>query len=596
MSDTAYESYRQKCKELGIKASPKKKLLSEDIEREQKEKRIDVTTLIKEKKKPAPVLSETAKQDIKVVKKVKPKKPAQVQTDKVERTRPEGKAKFVKPKLTDEEKREKRLAYQRAYQIKNRPAPKPKKAKLTDEEKELRHKTYMKVYREKNRDKLNAQTQAWRDAKSPEQLKLERKEYREKNGDHLRAVDRDRKEQRKGFYQSNPEALAKRRSRDRERYHKQKKNLVTVLKPNNQCYKSEFRILTCNQLSEYLLNFNPYHSFQTLYDSIPIIIVNKTVLTFLMPKKYLDFKENILLPLLNLSSRFVTGIEINGTCHSIFNFQDINNLNNLIKKNNIESPSTILSIPPLASIENLPLIKKANPLNGKNKNSTLTTECGSQFGNTSHPDYNSEEAFPSTYDRPYLVLKRSFDILFSAVALILLSPLFLIIYFLIKIDSRGPGFYIHERIGHKAKKLKLIKFRTMITGSEKLFKNDDEKREFYRQFKIQNDIRITRLGKYLRKYSIDELPQFLNVLLGSMTIVGPRPIILEEAKWYGIHLPLLLSVKPGVTSFWSIKGRNQIPYPHRANIELDYVNKMSFLTDLNVIFKTITSIFINPGV
>jgi lipopolysaccharide/colanic/teichoic acid biosynthesis glycosyltransferase/ADP-glucose pyrophosphorylase len=379
------------------------------------------------------------------------------------------------------------------------------------------------------------------------------------------------------------------------RYHKQQKKLITVLKPNNQRCKSEFGILTCNQLLEYLLNFNPYNSSQALNDSIPIIIVNKTVLTFLMPKKYLDFKENILLPLLDLSSRFVTGIEIHGTCHSIFNFHDLNHLNNMIEKNNIESSSTILSILPRAYSENLPLIKKANPLNGKNKNSTLTTECRSQFGNTSHPDYNSKEAFPSTFDRPYLLLKRSFDILFSAVALIMLSPLFLIIYFLIKIESRGPGFYIHERLGFKAKKLKLIKFRTMVPGSEKLFKNEDEKRDFYRQFKIQNDIRITRLGKYLRKYSIDELPQFLNVLLGSMTLVGPRPIILEEAEWYGIHLPLLLSVKPGITSFWSIKGRNQIPYPHRANIELDYVNKMSFLTDLNVLFKTITSIFINTG-
>jgi lipopolysaccharide/colanic/teichoic acid biosynthesis glycosyltransferase len=164
-------------------------------------------------------------------------------------------------------------------------------------------------------------------------------------------------------------------------------------------------------------------------------------------------------------------------------------------------------------------------------------------------------------NRSYLILKRGLDIVLSATAILALSPLFCIIYCIIKIDSRGPGLFIHERLGYKGKKLKLIKFRTMVAGSQKSLKNEEEERDFYRQFKLQNDSRVTKVGKYLRKYSLDELPQFLNILFGSMTLVGPRPIISEEARWYGIHLPLLLSVKPGITSFWSIKGRNQSLIP-----------------------------------
>ena len=377
------------------------------------------------------------------------------------------------------------------------------------------------------------------------------------------------------------------------RHHREQRNLITVVKPISHIEKSEFRIIGRGELLEYLLNFNPYDGKREVYDSVPIIIINNTVLRFLGPKKYLDLKENILLPLLKSSSRFVAGIEISGTYQSVFNFHDLHYLNQLIEKHNvkIEAPSFPCTADDLIP----PLIKRSIIHIADDKASKSHDSGGIGSDVASYEFFLKDKTSFMTRNRFYLILKRGLDIILSSTAILALSPLFCIIYCLIRVDSKGPGFYIHERLGYKGKKLNLIKFRTMAAGSQKSLRNEEEEREFYRQFKLENDSRITKIGRYLRKYSLDELPQFVNILSGSMTLVGPRPIVSEEGGWYGIHLPLLLSVKPGITSFWSIKGRNQIPYPHRANIELDYISKMSLLTDLKVLFKTITAIFSSTG-
>ena len=165
----------------------------------------------------------------------------------------------------------------------------------------------------------------------------------------------------------------------------------------------------------------------------------------------------------------------------------------------------------------------------------------------------------------YKLIKHLFDILFSLLILVVFIPLFLIIIFLIKLSSRGPIFFLQERIGKNNVPFKCIKFRTMYPEAKDILKNllnKDEKikKEFEETHKIKNDPRITSVGKLLRKTSLDELPQFINVLRNEMSIVGPRPIVKAEKKKYGKNLIKLLSIKPGITGLWQVSGRNNLTY------------------------------------
>ncbi len=189
-------------------------------------------------------------------------------------------------------------------------------------------------------------------------------------------------------------------------------------------------------------------------------------------------------------------------------------------------------------------------------------------------------------------MKAFFDKLFSLVFITLISPFFLIISILIKFSSRGPIFYSHKRLGKKGKFFSCIKFRTMNPEAEDLLenlleKNTEIKSEFEKTHKIKNDPRITPIGKFLRKTSLDEIPQFINVLKGEMSIVGPRPIVEAEKQKYGNKLNEVLTVKPGITGLWQVSGRNNLTYKKRVDLDCIYVKEKDILMDLRIIFRTI---------
>ena len=191
----------------------------------------------------------------------------------------------------------------------------------------------------------------------------------------------------------------------------------------------------------------------------------------------------------------------------------------------------------------------------------------------------------------YNCVKRMFDISISLLSIILLAPIFLIISIMIKLDSKGKVIYKHKRIGKNGKYIYLYKFRTMYTNSkeilEEILKDPKVKEEWENNFKLDNDPRVTKVGKFLRKTSLDELPQLLNIFLGDMSIVGPRPVIDGEIEKYGIYKKKFLSVTPGLTGWWACNGRSCTSYKERIKLELYYVNHRSIKLDLLVILKTI---------
>jgi len=199
----------------------------------------------------------------------------------------------------------------------------------------------------------------------------------------------------------------------------------------------------------------------------------------------------------------------------------------------------------------------------------------------------------------YQIIKRLFDIIASGLSLIILSPLFLIIAILIKIDSKGPVFYKHKRIGKNGKYIYLYKFRSMYTDSQEklveLLKDPKIKEEWGTNFKLENDPRITKIGKFLRKTSLDELPQLLNIFDGDMSIVGPRPIIDGEIEKYGDLKDYFLSVTPGLTGWWACNGRSATTYDDRKRLELYYIEHRGIKLDIKIIFKTFTSVIKKSG-
>ena len=191
----------------------------------------------------------------------------------------------------------------------------------------------------------------------------------------------------------------------------------------------------------------------------------------------------------------------------------------------------------------------------------------------------------------YLFIKNLFDLLFSFLFLITFLPLFLIISLLIKLSSRGPIFFQQERIGKNNISFKCIKFRTMYPEAKDILENlllKDLvlKREFEETHKIKNDPRITTIGKFLRKTSLDELPQFINVLKGEMSIIGPRPIVKDEKKKYGANFKKVSSMKPGITGLWQVSGRNNLTYKRRIMLDINYVENYNLLMDLRILLRT----------
>ncbi|WP_010632752.1 sugar transferase [Sporolactobacillus vineae] len=200
----------------------------------------------------------------------------------------------------------------------------------------------------------------------------------------------------------------------------------------------------------------------------------------------------------------------------------------------------------------------------------------------------------------YLVLKRALDLVGAVVGLVFSSPVFVIISLLYLFgDNKGPVFFKQKRIGQFGNTFYIYKFRSMIVNAEGVLKSN---RNLYKKYLDNNyklepheDPRITKLGCFLRRTSLDELPQLLNVLKGEMSLVGPRPVVAEELKEYGNRKDEFLSAKPGLTGYWQACGRSEIEYPERCNVELYYVRHKSMKFDLKIILKTIYSVLSKKG-
>jgi len=196
--------------------------------------------------------------------------------------------------------------------------------------------------------------------------------------------------------------------------------------------------------------------------------------------------------------------------------------------------------------------------------------------------------------------KRVFDIVFALIVLSVFSPIYLAITLLIFISSRGSVLYIHPRVGLNGSTFNCIKFRTMINGAEQALEDylsscPISRAEYEASFKLKHDPRITKIGKFLRTTSLDELPQFWNVLVGDMSVVGPRPLVQAELTKYGKAIDRVLSVRPGIAGIWQVSGRNDIPYARRVQIDASYAKRMCFWLDLHLIFKTILVVIFPKG-
>ena len=202
----------------------------------------------------------------------------------------------------------------------------------------------------------------------------------------------------------------------------------------------------------------------------------------------------------------------------------------------------------------------------------------------------------------YKVVKRLIDILGGLVGCVLLVPITVAIYIARKVlkEDEGPMFYEHLRYGKDGKKFRIYKFRSMCIDADKRLKeyleqNEEARKEFEENHKLKDDPRITKLGKFIRKTSIDELPQFVNVLKGDMSLIGPRPIVDGEIEKYGENKDKFLSVRPGLTGYWAANGRSDITYEERMKMELYYVDNISFKLDIQIFFKTIISVMKKEG-
>lgn len=196
-------------------------------------------------------------------------------------------------------------------------------------------------------------------------------------------------------------------------------------------------------------------------------------------------------------------------------------------------------------------------------------------------------------------VKRLFDVLFAIALLPILAPVILILWGLTRRDG-GPGYFGHVRVGADGQAFKCWKIRSMCVDAEARLKthlaeNPDAAAEWARDFKLDNDPRITKLGNFLRKSSLDELPQIWNVLKGEMSFVGPRPIVTAELDKYGRNQWAYFATKPGITGTWQVSGRNDVSYDERVQMDVEYLENISFLYDSKVILKTASSVLSRTG-
>lgn len=196
----------------------------------------------------------------------------------------------------------------------------------------------------------------------------------------------------------------------------------------------------------------------------------------------------------------------------------------------------------------------------------------------------------------YHVVKRLFDVVAASVALLVLFPLFVVISILVAITSGLPVLFKQQRVGFRGKPFYIYKFRTMVRNAEQILKErPDLLEEYKRNFKIENDPRISKVGNFLRKSSLDELPQLINVIKGDMSLVGPRPIVIPELVKYGDHQDMYMAMRPGCTGLWQCGGRSATTYEERVALDMEYFQRAGLRFDLYIIFRTIVAILTARG-
>ena len=223
-------------------------------------------------------------------------------------------------------------------------------------------------------------------------------------------------------------------------------------------------------------------------------------------------------------------------------------------------------------------------------------------------DGNTYERVKEDYDKlkdnvvaekkMYKFVKRTVDIIASIFGIILLVPITIIVCILnFFTQNKGPIFFVQERIGKDGKVFKIYKFRSMVINAEELIKSftPEQMREYKENYKLTNDPRITKVGKFLRKTSLDELPQLINIINGDLSIIGPRPVVADELEKYGVNKDKFLSVTPGLTGYWAANGRSNTTYEQRMEMELYYIDNLSLKMDIKVFFKTILSVLKKEG-
>ncbi|ENV76630.1 sugar transferase [Acinetobacter ursingii] len=196
-------------------------------------------------------------------------------------------------------------------------------------------------------------------------------------------------------------------------------------------------------------------------------------------------------------------------------------------------------------------------------------------------------------------VKRIFDFCLAVALFIILSPFFILFSIIVKLDG-GSAFYGHERIGKNGKKFKCLKFRSMASNSKELLQqildNDPlAKKEWQETFKLKNDPRITKIGHFLRKSSLDEMPQLINIMKGEMSFVGPRPVTAAELPQYKDNVIYYLNVTPGLTGLWQVSGRNDVNYETRVALDTKYIQSWSFFQDIKILCKTVLVVLFRKG-
>lgn len=192
----------------------------------------------------------------------------------------------------------------------------------------------------------------------------------------------------------------------------------------------------------------------------------------------------------------------------------------------------------------------------------------------------------------YAFIKRCMDFILALIGLIVLIPVFIITAIAIKVESKGKVIFVQERVGYRGKKFKMYKFRSMVNDAEELKEKLLDKNEMSGpMFKMREDPRVTKVGKFIRKTSIDELPQIINVIKGEMSLVGPRPSLPSEVEKFEEWMLERLSVKPGLTCYWQISGRNDIDFYDWMKMDIKYINDRNLIVDIKIILKTFAVLF-----